>query len=230
MAKVNYLLKVLLLALTVSFVAACSDDDESTTAPITKPTTTTIQATELTVNGTLQKSTSLILGAEISAWSLGECQINVYLGTNVSEEYKIGEGKVNADGTYEYTLTKSMSTANTFDVAYNLTGVVVNPSNLAASIFPAKAYVVVDGEERLMFSKVLSQSEEEFDTDYYYYFYSADGSAKGDGINFAGDLVSGFDINCKKGWNLEEHKTGPSSKKTVSKLPNDAVTFIYHND
>ncbi len=156
MAKFNYLLKVLLLALMVSFVAACSDD-ESTTAPITTPTTTTIQATELTVNGTLQKSTSLILGAEISAWSLGECQINVYLGTNGSEEYKIGEGKVNADGTYEYTLTKSMSTANTFDVAYNLTGVVVNPSNLAASIFPAKAYVVVDGEERLMFSKVLSK-------------------------------------------------------------------------
>ncbi len=227
MYKVQSMLKMLALTLVFSFFVSCSDDDDNTNNPIsTNPggTTGTIEASELIVTGKLVGMDGYHYGT-FKDWSHGACKINVYFGPNVSGS-KIGEGTVNSDGTFSYTLPKSMESKNVWRVDYNYDGLSISPSDLSIAMFPAQAYVEIDGNEKIMETKIVDADDSQKSVPYYYYFYSADGTVTGEATNFAGSVVATYDINCKKGWNLESRSTVPSKYTTPSTLPTEAKTYI----
>ncbi len=231
MYQFNSILKMLVLALAVSFFVSCSDDNDDSNVIIpggggnTDPTGT-IEASELVVTGTL-KQFDVMSTNDFNDWDSGQCSMVAYMGVNLPE-YKVGEGTVQADGSYSMTLQKSIKKEHISTLAISLNNLDVSPADLSKTIAGIYFYAVVNGVETRIHMDAPEGNEENRSIEYYYNFYSADGHISGTATNLSGEEVIGiYDVNCKKGWNLISSNNITKKIQNEAALPSTATAYIY---
>lgn len=158
-------------------------------------------------------------------WTRGACDINLYFGVNTPDG-KIGEGTINADGSFQFTLPAKVSDDNLTDALLPYGGLDISPANLQVNLVPLQAYAVYekDGEtlERHIDIIIPIESEDTYYSNKFFLeFYSADGHIKGMENDRELDMI--FD----KGWNISNYNYINDTRTITKSLPQDAIFYCY---
>ncbi len=230
MYKINSILKMLALTLAFSFLVSCSDDDDENIIIPGGNTTpeADVEATELVVTGQLF-TVNMLDPETFKDWNAGACSMSAYVGTSISE-YKVGEGTINADGSYSITLQKTMKGSLMHRLSVLFKDLDYSPATLSKSLAPINFYADINGDLIPISIDAIDESEGTRDIDYYYSFFSADGHFKGTSYSFSGnDVIAVYDINCKKGWNLISNNNNTNDIKSEESMISSAKAYVWGN-
>ncbi len=227
MLKINTSFKIILLIITISFISSCGEDDNNnsnTTEPTVKYER--IEASSYKLTGNIKKLLHTSKGIEILDWDLGEQVILVEVDGELFSDIS-GFGLVDTTGKFVIALDGDLSTQFMYNPSSKINALDQNPDNLLVSNSPARFFIGEGVNRKEIFCRSVKSTLDSVDVKYYWNFYSTEGKLQRNVSDDFDDLLGTYDIRCRKGWNLIEHKISPSEFKSIDVLPDDVIFYIY---
>ncbi len=227
MLKINTSFKIILLLITISFISSCGEDDNNnsnTTEPTVKYER--IEASSYKLRGNIKKLLHTSKGIEILDWDLGEQVILVEVDGEFYSDF-VGAGTIDNTGKFTVSLFGNLSTQIMYDPSSKIKVLEQHPDELLVSNSPARFFIGEGVNRKEIFCRSVKSTLDSVDVEYYWNFYSTEGEMYRYNEDKFDDLLGTYDIRCRKGWNLIEHKISPSEFKSIDVLPDDVIFYIY---
>ncbi len=225
MLKINTSFKIILLLITISFISSCGDNDNIVSDSPTD-SNQVISASSYKVTGQMQQMTNTSHGIEFIEWDKGIQMITLDIDTK-DFPVSVGGGLIDSTGKFTFTMRGEFYSGYMYDLADSVFPLTKIPNDLLVSSSPVRAYIIVNGERKEIFCRQVKQTLDSVDVEYYWNFYSTEGEMYRYNEDKFDDLLGTYDIRCRKGWNLIEHKISPSEFKSIDVLPDDVIFYIY---
>ncbi len=227
MLRIYSILKLFVLTVSLAVIISCGEDNENNQVSPETPKYETITASSYKVTGKIQRLTNTSDGIELSDWNKGIQLILLEIDTKDSEII-VGSGAViDSTGRFTFTMRGELYSQYMYDLADSVSPLTRIPNDLLVSSSPVRAYAIINEQKKEIFCRQVKQTLDSTDVEYYWNFYSTEGEMYRYNEDKFDDLLGTYDIRCRKGWNLIEHKISPSEFKSIDVLPDDVIFYIY---